>query len=47
MERVPLSDFVQSWSGTAQPVRTSGAAWQSFLRNEQADNWALVIRRKP
>ncbi|MCG3208561.1 MAG: hypothetical protein FOGNACKC_02171 [Anaerolineae bacterium] len=46
MEKVPLADFVQSWSGSSQPVNTSGPAWQSFLRTEAADNWALVIRRK-
>lgn len=46
MDKVPLSDFVQAWSGNTQPVSTSGPAWQSFLRKEQADNWALIIRRK-
>lgn len=46
MERVPLSNFIQSWSQNPQPVTTAGSAWQSFLRNEPSNNWALIIRRK-
>lgn len=44
MDKVPLADFVRAWSGEADPSSVPGG-WNVFLKNEQADNWALIIKR--
>jgi hypothetical protein len=41
MDKVPLADFARAWSGEAEPA----AGWRAFLKNEQANNWALIIKR--
>jgi len=41
MDKVPLADFARAWSGQAEPA----AGWRAFLKSEQADNWALIIKR--
>jgi hypothetical protein len=47
MEKVPLQDFIQSWSRSPQPVvdASSMQAWQQYLRQEPANKWALIIHR--
>jgi hypothetical protein len=47
MDKVPLQDFIQSWSHSSQAVvdASSLPAWQDFLRHEPSDKWALIIRR--
>jgi hypothetical protein len=45
MDKVPLGDFVRAWSGEAEPGSIPGA-WSAFLKNEQADNWALIMKRQ-
>ncbi|GAB4424563.1 MAG: hypothetical protein Kow0031_03580 [Anaerolineae bacterium] len=45
MDKVPLQDFVQAWSRNPQPI--DSRAWQTFLKTEAANNWALVIRKQP
>jgi hypothetical protein len=44
MDKVPLSDFVRAWSGEAEPASPL-PGWRTFLKNEKADNWALIIKR--
>lgn len=48
MERVPLRDFVRSWSNDPQavvgPDRVGG--WRNYLKNEAAVNWALLVKRR-
>ncbi len=44
MDKVPLSDFVQSWASNPQPVTTT-AGWRSLLKQEKAANWALILKR--
>ncbi|GIK38167.1 MAG: hypothetical protein BroJett011_20000 [Chloroflexota bacterium] len=44
MDKVPLADFVRAWSGQAEPAPIPGG-WSAFLKNEPADNWALIIKR--
>jgi hypothetical protein len=44
MDKVPLTDFVRAWSGQAEPASIPGG-WSAFLKNEPADNWALIIKR--
>lgn len=41
MDKVPLADFARAWSGEVEPA----AGWRAFLKSEQADNWALIIKR--
>ena len=45
MDQVPLQDFVQSWSRNPQPINVQ--TWQTFLKTEAANNWALIVRRPP
>lgn len=45
MDKVPLQDFIQAWTRNPQPVDFK--AWQTFLKTETANNWALVIRKPP
>ncbi len=45
MESVPLQEFIQSWSRTPYAVELPSKSWQSYLKNEPATNWALIIRR--
>jgi hypothetical protein len=42
MDKVPLADFVRAWAGEAEPT---AAGWSAFLKNEPADNWAVIIQR--
>jgi len=46
MDQVPLGDFLQAWGKTTQPISVTGPLWHTYLKNEPADNWALIIRRK-
>lgn len=43
MDKVPLEDFIRAWSGEAPP--TSPLGWGPFLRQENADNWALILKK--
>ncbi len=44
MDEVPLSDFIESWTGHHQTV-ASTTGWASFLKNEEINNWALILKR--
>ncbi len=44
MDEVPLSDFIESWTGNHQAV-VSTEGWASFLKNEEINNWALILKR--
>lgn len=43
MDKVPLEDFIRAWSGETPPASPLG--WSSFLRQENADNWALILKK--
>lgn len=43
MDKVSLADFVRVWSGETPPDSLLG--WRPFFQSEQADNWALIIKR--
>lgn len=44
MDQVPLADFVKSWGSNPQAVASGG--WRSFIKKEEAVNWALILKRK-
>jgi hypothetical protein len=48
MEKVPLQDFIQSWSSNPQAVVNPhpSSGWRGYLKNEQAQNWALILKRR-
>jgi hypothetical protein len=48
MDQVPLQDFIQSWASNPQAVVKPDPAtgWRGYLQNEQAANWALIVRRR-
>jgi hypothetical protein len=43
MDKVPLADFARAWSGESLPDTPLGGV-RTFLQNEKADNWALIIK---
>jgi hypothetical protein len=43
MDKVPLTDFVRAWSGEAPPEGRLG--WSAFFQQENADNWAIILKR--
>ncbi len=44
MDEVPLEDFLRSW--TRNPNLTVPAKnWRTYLKNEPASNWALILKR--
>lgn len=43
MDKVPLDDFFRAWSGETPPDSPLGVS--TFLRQENADNWALILRK--
>jgi hypothetical protein len=45
MDQVPLADFIRAWSGGDPAAADSLGGWRAFLQQEQADNWALIIKR--
>ncbi len=45
MDQVPLADFIRAWSGGDPSAANSLGGWRAFLQKEQADNWALIIKR--
>lgn len=44
MDEVPLADFVNSWASNPQAL-TPEEGVRTFLKNEQAVNWALILKR--
>ena len=42
MEKVPLGDFVASWTSNPQAVSPPGG-WQNYLRTEPPHYWALIL----
>lgn len=45
MDKVSLQDFIRSWASNPQAV-THTKSWQNNLKNEKAENWALIIKRR-
>ena len=45
MDQVPLADFMRAWSGSDPSAADSLGGWRALLKKEQADNWALIIKR--
>jgi hypothetical protein len=45
MDQVPLADFIRAWSGGDPSAANSLGGWRALLQKEQADNWALIIKR--
>jgi hypothetical protein len=43
MDKVPITDFIRSWTGNSQFVIPTGG-WRTYLRNEPASNWALILK---
>jgi hypothetical protein len=44
MDKVPLADFLRAWSGEILPDAPVGGV-PAFLKQEKADNWAIIIKR--
>ncbi len=44
MDKVPLADFLRAWSGEVLPDTPVGGV-PAFLKQEKADNWAVIIKR--
>lgn len=45
MDQVPLADFIRAWAGDDPSAANSLGGWRALLQKEQADNWALIIKR--
>jgi hypothetical protein len=45
MNRVPLVDFMRAWTGNPNLPDTSSAGWRTYLKEEKAGKWALVVKR--
>jgi hypothetical protein len=46
MDEVPLQDFIQSWASNPQALTNPAKNWSSYLRSEQSENWAMIIKRR-
>jgi hypothetical protein len=46
MDKVPLQDFIQSWASNPQAVVSPhpSLGWRGYFQNENAANWALIIK---
>ena len=44
MDEVPITDFIQSWTGNPNPG-ASISSWRTYLTREKAVNWALILKR--
>jgi len=46
MDEVALPDFIQSWASNPQAVVRPSLSWQNYAKKEQAENWALFIKKR-
>ena len=46
MDEVGLSEFIQSWASNPQAVTSPSLSWKNYTKNEQAENWALFIKKR-
>ena len=46
MDKVRLEDFLKSWASNPQAITNTPGNLQTFIRQEKAANWALIIKKR-